>query len=455
MRIRRVPHEKAVRQDVLLQLESDIEGDISSRWPELWPRSSSIISEANLSSSLIQLSVEGSGFINGELLLQLPNSTFLSQFASACLPVFFCHIPRLDCSVSKHKHVSDCSIFLALSFFFTCCCCTKLWSCEAKYQRWSFAVRVADSIWVLGFWGAFGSNGKLVRARIPHMSRAASSYACAASSAVSKVPSQTLVFLQKPNPGNKCYKNWKFLLARKVLLHISADLRKRSDIQLEHSAIDDTNYQSCACILFKAHHLLRQIYRYARWSRASFASTIGLSHYQNPAITSFRLLGPCSCCGSIRTVLIILPRGNRDRSHSSDSATAYNLSPEYMQLEKELVGMTRSSWYPSIDKMCGYKDACRTYKERKEENCGESSLNYLTKMWRKEIRRVQECTREGDVSPIPKSPSVSVALLYISESVPCLWTSSRALSLLCFSLKMRSSGLRRFCKSLTYAPFFT
>jgi hypothetical protein len=85
------------------------------------------------------------------------------------------------------------------------------------------------------------------------------------------------------------------------------------------------------------------------------SSTIGLSHYQNPGITSFRLLGPCSCCGSIRTVLTILPRGNRGRSHSSDSATAYNLSPEYMQLEKELVGMTRSSWYPSIDKMCGCK----------------------------------------------------------------------------------------------------
>lgn len=54
----------------------------------------------------------------------------------------------------------------------------------------SLALRLGDRP------GAFGSNGKLVRAREPQMSLAASSYALAASSAVSNVPSHILVFLE-------------------------------------------------------------------------------------------------------------------------------------------------------------------------------------------------------------------------------------------------------------------
>ncbi len=48
---------------------------------------------------------------------------------------------------------------------------------------------------------------------------------------------------------------------------------------------------------------------------------------------------------------------------------------------------------------------------------------------------VKECTRQGDESPIPKSPSAAVALPYISEAVPFLgladlkWALSLSLSL--------------------------
>ncbi len=185
-----LPHENAVKQDVpLQQLESDTDGDGSWSWPELlYPKSSSIISEANLSSSLIQLSALDSSGCNEDVveLQQLdPNSTFLNQFAwsEVCLPVCFCQIPRFDCSASRHKHVRDCSILLSLMLLASSCCCwcccTWFWSwasCwDAKYQRCSFALRVAESFWNLGLCGAFGSNGKFVRARIPHMSRAASS----------------------------------------------------------------------------------------------------------------------------------------------------------------------------------------------------------------------------------------------------------------------------------------
>ncbi len=185
-----IPHENLdVRQDVLLlQLESaETDGavdQLNSNWAELlYPRSSSIISEANLSSSwLVSLfSVAGRSLdFSGKLLL-IPNSTFLNQFDcwSPCFPpVFFCHIPRLDCSASRHKHVRDCSVLLLVSLFSCClisCCISFCWFWAAKYQRWIFAHRLAESIWILGWWGAFGSNGKLVRARIPHMSRAASS----------------------------------------------------------------------------------------------------------------------------------------------------------------------------------------------------------------------------------------------------------------------------------------
>mmetsp|Transcript_18580 Transcript_18580/g.60569 ORF Transcript_18580/g.60569 Transcript_18580/m.60569 type:complete len:241 (+) Transcript_18580:444-1166(+) len=50
-----------------------------------------------------------------------------------------------------------------------------------------------------GIWGAVGSSGKLVLAFGPRMARAAASYACAASSAVSKVPSHT----REPRVGSR------------------------------------------------------------------------------------------------------------------------------------------------------------------------------------------------------------------------------------------------------------
>ncbi len=182
--------------------------------PLLWPKSSSIISEANLSSSVVfmqlifsvdavassaQSSSCASAGGRGEILQQLmvPNSTFLcNQFASSanCLPVCFCMIPSwLDCwGAPRHRHVSDCCILVSLiclasiswcrSCSTSCAWCSCCW--DAKYQRWSFALRVAESIdWDLGLLvfcaeaACFGGscNGKLVRAWLPHISRAASS----------------------------------------------------------------------------------------------------------------------------------------------------------------------------------------------------------------------------------------------------------------------------------------
>ncbi len=191
----------------------ECEGDditSSIRPPQLWPKSSSIISEANLSSSaafiqLISVDVAASSAQSscasaggrGEILqLMVSNSTFLcNQFALGnCLLVCFCKIPSwLDCCwASRHRHVRDCSILVSLiclasiswcsSCGTSCAWCSCCW--DAKYQRWSFALRVAESIdWDLGLLvlcaeaACFGGscNGKLVRAWLPHMSRAASS----------------------------------------------------------------------------------------------------------------------------------------------------------------------------------------------------------------------------------------------------------------------------------------
>lgn len=181
----------------LLQLESESDGEPKSRnCPGLRLKSSSIISEANRSSSDIQLSPEFSGCSCCNDAFS-PNWTFRTQFDSGWRPLFFCQIPRFDCSASRHRQVRDC--VMRESFFPGC----TPSCCEAKYQRWSFALRVADSIWVFGPCGLLGSRGKFVRARAPHMSRAASSYAWAASSAVSKVPNQTLVFLKAIIPWQK------------------------------------------------------------------------------------------------------------------------------------------------------------------------------------------------------------------------------------------------------------
>lgn len=80
---------------------------------------------------------------------------------------------------------------VSLSTFATCFC-----SClEAMQHFCNFAVSAAERTRE-GF-DVLGSNGKLVRALGPHMSHAASSYALAASSAVSNVPNQILVFLHQ------------------------------------------------------------------------------------------------------------------------------------------------------------------------------------------------------------------------------------------------------------------
>ena len=158
----------------------------------------------------MQLSLEFSGWSESSWreALRLPNCTFRTQLASACrCPVFFWKIPRLDCSASKHRHVKDVADAESPALIFPpCCCpcppppppcpCPCCCCCDCRYHRWSLALRVADNIWELGPLGALGSYGKLVRARTPHINRAASSYAWAASSAVSNVPNHTLVFLQ-------------------------------------------------------------------------------------------------------------------------------------------------------------------------------------------------------------------------------------------------------------------
>lgn len=59
----------------------------------------------------------------------------------------------------------------------------------------NLAARVADRSLDDEDCGSFGLYGKFVRILGPHISLAASSYALAASSAVSNVPSHILVFL--------------------------------------------------------------------------------------------------------------------------------------------------------------------------------------------------------------------------------------------------------------------
>ena len=61
----------------------------------------------------------------------------------------------------------------------------------------SFAIKAAERSVDECDMDSLGLYGKFVRAFRPHMSLAASSYARAASSAVSNVPSQIRVFLKK------------------------------------------------------------------------------------------------------------------------------------------------------------------------------------------------------------------------------------------------------------------
>lgn len=63
----------------------------------------------------------------------------------------------------------------------------------------NFAAKVAERSLDEDDCDSFGLYGKFVRAFGPHMSLAASSYALAASSAVSNVPNQILVFLHAKN----------------------------------------------------------------------------------------------------------------------------------------------------------------------------------------------------------------------------------------------------------------
>lgn len=75
--------------------------------------------------------------------------------------------------------------------------CLAIWrESEAMWHLCNLAVKVAERSLDEEECGSLGLYGKLVRAFGPHMSLAASSYALAASSAVSKVPSQILVFLK-------------------------------------------------------------------------------------------------------------------------------------------------------------------------------------------------------------------------------------------------------------------
>lgn len=95
---------------------------------------------------------------------------------------------------------------------------------EARLKRWSLATSAAErndeeaAAALCGGGGGAASSatswGKLVRTRGPHMIRAASSYARAASSAVSNVPSQILVFLQA-QPRNQTAMAKKPIYARK------------------------------------------------------------------------------------------------------------------------------------------------------------------------------------------------------------------------------------------------
>ena len=74
--------------------------------------------------------------------------------------------------------------------------CLDIWrEREAMWHLCSFAVKVAERSLDEEECGSLGLYGKLVRAFSPHISLAASSYALAASSAVSNVPSHILVFL--------------------------------------------------------------------------------------------------------------------------------------------------------------------------------------------------------------------------------------------------------------------
>lgn len=134
------------------------------------------------------------------LLMLFPRSTVMTQLETERGPARFCHTPIWEFSVSSLKHVSE-------------------GDGDLQHFR-SFALKIAESDdddddddeddpdWscaglffsVLLFLssvgcGACGGTGKFVLAFRPLISTAASSYALAASSAVSNVPSHTLLFL--------------------------------------------------------------------------------------------------------------------------------------------------------------------------------------------------------------------------------------------------------------------
>lgn len=112
------------------------------------------------------------------------SSTFITHWESKLLPARFCHTPMLELELSSLKHVMEGAGFLQLFFSFAPSISDSiLWDDEGEFVLdWSWSEPLV----------AFG---KFVFALWPFIKIAASSYALAAASAVSNVPSQILFFL--------------------------------------------------------------------------------------------------------------------------------------------------------------------------------------------------------------------------------------------------------------------
>jgi len=110
-----------------------------------------------------------------------------TQFPSCHFEPFSTVFPAMPWLVPKLVHCASCDCFV--TFFLVACR-------EVMWHLCSLAAKVAERSFDDDDWGSLGLWGKFVRAFGPHISLAASSYARAASSAVSNVPNHILVFLQ-------------------------------------------------------------------------------------------------------------------------------------------------------------------------------------------------------------------------------------------------------------------
>jgi hypothetical protein len=121
----------------------------------------------------------------------LLSSTVMTQLESARAPARFCQTPMWDFSGSRRRQVRDGDGALQHLRSFA----LRIWDRLAVEEPLPALLRASLPAAGVGSPVLLLWTGKLVLALRPLISTAASSYALAASSAVSKVPSQTLLLL--------------------------------------------------------------------------------------------------------------------------------------------------------------------------------------------------------------------------------------------------------------------